>query len=79
MKRLPTTECTYLPTLGKTGSKGCRVIKKGWGKLISRNHMLIPFPRSSEPTGLLLDSLVQKPQRKPNLIGPHVSPPLADL
>ena len=58
------------------------VIKKGWDRLISRNHMLIPLLKIIR-TGRVVArqlgaNIFGKPQRKPNLMRPHVSPPLAD-
>ena len=58
------------------------VIKKGWDKLISGNHMLIPLLKiigTGRDVARQLDpKCFGKPQRKPNLMRPHVSPPLAD-
>ena len=58
------------------------VIKKGLDKLISRNHMLIPLLKIIG-TGRVVArqlgaNIFEKPQRKPNLMCPHGSPPLAD-
>ena len=58
------------------------VIKKGWDKRISRNHMLIPLLKIIG-TGRVVarqpgSYIFGKPQRKPSLRRPHVSPPLAD-
>ena len=58
------------------------VIKKGWDRLISRNHMLIPLLKIIGTGHVVARQLgpkiFGKPQRKPNLMRPHVSPPLAD-
>ena len=58
------------------------VIKEGWDGLISENHMMIPFLKiigtSRVAARQLGPNIFRKPQRKPNLMRPHVSPPLAD-
>ena len=58
------------------------VMKKVWDKLTSRNQMLIPLLKIigtgrvvARQLGL---NIFGKPQRKPNLMRPGVSPPLAD-
>ena len=58
------------------------VIKKGWDRLISRNHMFIP-PLKIIGAGPLVArqlgaKVFGKPQPKPNLMRPHVSPAFAD-
>ena len=59
------------------------VIKKGWDKLISRNHMLIPLLKIIGTGRVVARQLGQKniwkPQRIPNLMRPNVSPPLRRL
>ena len=58
------------------------VIKKGWDSPISRNHMLIPLLKIIGSGRVVARQLgpknFGKPQRKRNLMRPHVSPPLAD-
>ena len=58
------------------------VIKKGWDRLISRIHMLIPLLKIIGTGRVVAPQLgpktFEKPQRKPNLMRPHVTPPLAD-
>ena len=59
------------------------LIKKGWDRLISRNHLLIPLLKIIGTGRVVARQLGPKtfgnPQRKPNLMHPPVSPPLADL
>ena len=58
------------------------VIRNGQDKLISRNHILIPLLKIIEVELVVAQQLgpnfFGKPQRKPNLMRPHVSPPLTD-
>ena len=58
------------------------LIKKGCDTLISGNHMLIPLLKIIGTGRVVARQLVPnisgKPQRKPNLMRPHVSPFLAD-
>ena len=58
------------------------VIKKGWDKLISSNDMLIPLLKIIATGRVVAGQLgprgFRAPQRKPNLMRPNVSPPLAD-